>query len=305
MTAGPIQLDLMPLADIGNPKRLALEIHGQLRKQFESVPLKLPLPEIAEAVGIVGIKDFETTAFDGTLVVKAGVGAIGLRKGMPPGRRNFTLGHELGHFLIPAHRVRGGKFECAAKVMRLSRGKTTEWETRPEVEKIEVEANEFAATLLVPLPEFRKARADLGRESDVSHIRSLSQSFAVSQEMMAQIYVKQSRQKLAVIISQNGLVRRVIVKSDFPFLGLRAGAELPRLSLTKAFQTTNHVGETSPPREVEIHTWIERQGAITTVSEQVRLQRDGWATTLLTVEEEEIDDEADDRSWNRSNSRRY
>lgn len=302
MSLPPPQIDLMTLADIGNPKRLALEIHKQLREQYGSLPAQMPLDAIAEAVGIAGIREFQTTAFDGTLVAKDGVGAIGLRKGMPKGRRNFTLGHELGHFLIPAHQVRG-KFECSSKVMRYGRGKAAEWERRPELERIEVEANEFSATLLVPIPEFREERAKLGRVNDVTHVRTLAQTFAVSQEMLAQIYVTQSAAKSAIILSQNGVVRRVIPKSDFPFLGLRAGAEIPRLSLTKQFQKSNDNGSTSPSEEVDIHTWIERQGHVTSVLEQVTLQRDGWATTLLTVEEEETDDEADDRSWNRNSSR--
>jgi Zn-dependent peptidase ImmA (M78 family) len=296
------QIDLMTLADIGNPKRLALEIHKQLRQQYGTLPTRMPLDAIAEAVGIVGIKEFQTSAFDGTLVAKDGTGAIGLRKGMPLGRRNFTLGHELGHFLIPTHQVRG-KFECVAKVMRYGRGKAAEWEKKPEIERIEVEANEFSATLLVPVPEFREERAKLGRTNDVTHVRALALTFAVSQEMMARIYVAQSTEKSAIILSQNGVVKRVIPKSDFPYLGLRAGAEVPRLSLTKQFQRSNHTGFTSSADEVDVHTWLETQGAVTSVVEQVALQRDGWATTLLTVEEEERDDDTDDRSWNRSNSR--
>ena len=296
------QIDLMPLADIGNPKRLALEIHKQLRQQYGSVPTQMPLEALAQAVGIVGIKEFETSSFDGTLVTKDGVGAIGLRKGLPSGRRNFTLGHELGHFLIPTHQVRG-KFECSSKVMRFGRGKAAEWDRKPEVERIEVEANEFSATLLVPVPEFREERTKLGRTSDVAHVKTLAQIFAVSQEMMAQIYVTQSAAKSAIILSQSGVVKRVIPKSDFPFLGLRAGAELPRLSLTKQFQRSNDTGSTSSADEVDVHTWIEVQGLVTSVVEQVTLQRDGWATTLLTVEEDDRDNEVDDRSWNRNNSR--
>jgi len=296
------QIDLMTLADIGNPKRLALEIHKQLRQQYGSVPAQMPLEALAQAVGIVGIKEFETSSFDGTLVTKDGVGAIGLRKGLLSSRRNFTLGHELGHFLIPTHQVRG-KFECSSKVMRYSRGKVADWERRPELERIEVEANEFSATLLVPIPEFREERAKLGRVNDVTHVRELAKIFAVSQEMMAQIYVTQSTAKSAIILSQNGLVRRVIPKSDFPFLGLRAGSEIPRPSLTKQFQRSNDSGSTSSSEEVDIHTWIEHQGPVTSVVEQVTLQRDGWATTLLTVEEDERDNEVDDRSWNRNNSR--
>jgi hypothetical protein len=33
-------------------------------------------------------------------------------------------------------------------------------------------------------------------------------------------------------------------------------------------------------------------------------QEGGWATTLIIIDEEDGDDEADDRDWNRRNSRR-
>jgi hypothetical protein len=36
----------------------------------------------------------------------------------------------------------------------------------------------------------------------------------------------------------------------------------------------------------------------------VTLQRDGWAMTLLTMEQDEDDDEADDSNWNRRNNQR-
>jgi Zn-dependent peptidase ImmA (M78 family) len=96
-----ITIDLMELADLGQPLKLAFELHRQIRAQLGAVPVRVPLEQIAKALGIVGIREYDTDNFEGTLVISDGVGAVGLRKGMPPGRRNFTLGHEIGHFAIP------------------------------------------------------------------------------------------------------------------------------------------------------------------------------------------------------------
>lgn len=304
MTDAPPVIDMMPLADIGQPKRLAFEIHKQLRAQFGSVPLRLPLDGIAAAVGIAGIREFETTSFDGTLVLQDGVGAIGLRRGMQRGRRNFTLGHELGHYLVPTHRLSKTRFECTSGFMGYRRGKRDEWERRPTLERIEVEANEFSATLLVAIPEYRDERAKLGRGCDVAHVRPLAQAFDVSQEMMASVYVAHESETAAIVTSHNGEVRRIIPKSDFPYMGLRAGMEIPRGSLTRDFRAANDAGEVSKVAEVEIHTWLENKGNVSSLCEQVILQRNGWAMTLLSVEEDEEDDEADDRNWNRRNSPR-
>lgn len=294
-------IDLMPLADIGQPKRLAFEIHKQLRAQYGSVPLRMPLEGIAAAVGIGHIEERETSAFEGALVLSNGGAAIGLRKGMMRGRRNFTLGHELGHYLVPTHRLSKTRFECTSQFMRYQRGKRDEWERRPTLERIEVEANEFSAALLIAIPEYRAERAKLGRGCDVAHIRPLADAFAVSQEMMASVYVAHEAETAAVVTSHKGKVRRIIPKGGFPFMGLRYDMEIPRGSLTREFRAANDIGEVSKIEEVEIHIWLERKGNVTALSEQVILQRDGWAMTLLTVEEDEEDDEADDRNWNRRN----
>jgi len=74
------------------------------------------------------------------------------------GRINFTLGHELGHYLLHRQAYPEG-FSCSTEDM-------ARWES--EVAQRENEANEFAATLLMPFDDFRAqigARAQPGFES--------------------------------------------------------------------------------------------------------------------------------------------
>jgi hypothetical protein len=59
---------------------------------------------------------------------------------MPAPRRRFTISHELGHFLIAAHR---GDKRCSAKDM-YENGRETHHQ------KEEAQANRFAAGLLMP-----------------------------------------------------------------------------------------------------------------------------------------------------------
>jgi Zn-dependent peptidase ImmA (M78 family) len=302
MSVARIEIDLIELADIGQPTKIAHEIHRQLRKQLGAVPNRLPLAPLAEAVGIAGIKEFDTNQFEGTLVIKDGAGAIGLRRGLRPGRRNFTLGHEIGHFLIPNHRFQRTSFMCATSDMNKRRAGGN-WADRPPLEGIEIEANEFSAALLAPLPEYREARRRLGSGCDVSHVRQLADIFAVSHEMMAQLYVNQTDEKAAIIISQDGIVRRVITPANFPFLGLRSGSPLPPKALARTF--TSAKGQVASDLcEVLTDRWLEERGSVSAIYEQVVLQQAGWATTLLVVDEEEIDDEGDDRDWNRRNYHR-
>ena len=61
------------------------------------------------------------------------------------GRINFTLGHEFGHYLL--HRLAHPKgFQCSSEDM-------ASWDS--EYGQLEHQANVFAATLLMPLDDFR------------------------------------------------------------------------------------------------------------------------------------------------------
>jgi hypothetical protein len=299
MSATELDIDMMPLADMGQPGRIALEIHRQLRVKFGSVPCRVPLSAIAKSVGIVAIKEVEVESFEGTLVIKDGKGAIGLRRGLRSGRKNFTLGHEIGHFLIPTHRVRRQVFECATSDMH--RMRSGNWDKTPPLERIEIEANEFSAALLVPGPEYKDERRKLGKGSDVTHIRHLAGLFDVSQEMLAPIYVRMSDERIAIIISHNGRVKRVIPGQGFPYLGLSRDIPIPNASMTHSFARAAAIDSVSNLREVETHSWLEKRGQVTALYEQVVVQEKGWAITLLIVDEDEADEDDDDRNWNRSN----
>jgi hypothetical protein len=300
MTGVEIEIDMMPLADLGQPSKIALEIHRQLRLQFGSVPRRIPLAGIAKAIGIVGIQMVEGTSFEGTLVIANGKGAIGIRTGMRSGRYNFTLGHEIGHFLIPTHRGQRQEFMCEPADMTRVRGGN--FAAKPPLERIEVEANEFSATLLVPAQEFGQERRALGSVCDVSHIRQLAETFDVSQEVMAKIYVLAADERTAIITSHKGEVRRVIPKPGFPFLGLKKGSLIPGGALTRSFSAAND--PISNLVEVETHTWLEQRGTVSALYEQVFVQEDGWAMTLLIADEEEADEDNDDKNWNRRSDRR-
>ncbi len=215
--------------------------------------------------------------------------------------RALLLAHEIGHFLIPTHRMQRDKFLCEPVDMRRLRGGN--FSERPAVERIEVEANEFAAALLVPAAEFKLERKALGSTCDVAHIRQLAETFDVSQEVMAKIYVMAADEKAAIIASHNGVVKRVIPQQGFPFLGLRKDSLIPPEALTRSFSLTAANDPISALQEVPIHAWLEKRGVVSALYEQVFMQEDGWVMTMLLVDEDDGDEDADDRNWNRRNAR--
>ncbi|MGB3455785.1 MAG: ImmA/IrrE family metallo-endopeptidase [Jannaschia sp.] len=63
-----------------------------------------------------------------------------------PGRMRFTIAHELGHYLLHRHLAAGTGFTCGSRDM-------TAWDY--DRQPREVEANRFAAGILMPLNDFR------------------------------------------------------------------------------------------------------------------------------------------------------
>src|ERR1051325_1956225 len=72
-------------------------------------------------------------------------GGIFIAPGQDPGRRRFSLAHELGHYHIPSHRKAGLTLTCADEALRAQ-----DWGTN----SVEWEANDFAAELLMPFRLF-------------------------------------------------------------------------------------------------------------------------------------------------------
>jgi Zn-dependent peptidase ImmA (M78 family) len=98
------------------------------------------LEEIASAIGL-RIEEVAAETFDGALVRIAGkpVGKVLLNKGIrEEGRRLFTLAHEIGHYILPAH----------SKSDALCRSREVQnW--APALSQREIEANRFAAEILM------------------------------------------------------------------------------------------------------------------------------------------------------------
>jgi len=92
----------------------------------------------------------------------------------PPFRKRFSIAHELGHHFL--HLTSDG--EIVTKKLDIFRGLAGEGESGLGARRREVEANQFAAALLMPDPLVREA---FSREQDVE---SLARLFNVSGEAM-------------------------------------------------------------------------------------------------------------------------
>lgn len=282
------------LADAGSPEKLVTLI---LKAEPDS-PIPVPIEQICKQLDIAEIQPLNTDGFEGGLItdLERSRGIILCNAASHAYRRRFTIGHELGHFLIPTHIPdQEGRFLCSrADMLRLS---AKENDRRAQME---VEANRFASLLLIPPPKLRSAVR--GRSPDLEHLITLAGEFQVSKEAMARAYAERHHETAAVVVVHKGKVLRSYRdRVRFPFIQAGAGAEVPRGSLYHRNGHRQNVA--SELCECVPDHWIDvpRGQRAPELHEQVYLQQDGYALILLHLvkpdEEEEEDDRELERSW--------
>jgi Zn-dependent peptidase ImmA (M78 family) len=267
----------MDLSDCATPEALLATIHTSQKGVF---PIPVPVEEWATALDITAIEAMETEGFEGGLVMFAdrSSGSILVNKHNDERRRRFTVGHELGHFLLPWHTPRSGQaFQCSKKDMAIFL--PTDGVDR--YMRMEAEANRFSAGFLMPAAPFRidlRAR----RNFEVAHVVELAERYCTSREATARRCADLSDDPVGFVVSCDGVVRRSYSSKGFPWISARARQPVPANSLTHRAQLAP--GESSSWAEVPAYVWLDNVRG--TVCEQVLGQQNGFRLTLLTFEAE-------------------
>lgn len=112
-----------------------------------------------------------------------------------PGRINFTLAHELGHYLL--HRqLSGDPIYCAKRDM---------WAWDSAYGQMEAEANQFASFLLMPLDDFRTQTAGLTRPS-VQDFEGIRERYGVSLTAAILKWLQITNCRAMVVVSKDGFI---------------------------------------------------------------------------------------------------
>ncbi|HKJ35917.1 MAG TPA: ImmA/IrrE family metallo-endopeptidase [Solirubrobacterales bacterium] len=98
-----------------------------------------------------------------------------------PARRRFTIGHELGHWVL--HRDEQASLFCRHGGVDPQEDSAEEERERPPLARIEQEANHFAAALLMPRPIVQEQYERLSRAPDT--FWEMCRAFAVSGPAMS------------------------------------------------------------------------------------------------------------------------
>jgi Zn-dependent peptidase ImmA (M78 family) len=281
-----ITLDLMELDSKATPDAIVSEIF----RQNPDAALPVRVEEVASAAGIIEIKPLTSDGFEGMLISnpEKSEGVIFVNQGRPPQRRRFTIGHEVGHFLLPWHRnMQNGslKFECTTEHMR-AQGAVTgnsrmDWE---------IQANEFSSELLMPRQIFKKhmKRKD---EPNLKHVLDLSGLFDTSVEATARRYVALSDFPVAMVFALGQQVRHAWRGSEFPyFLDARKGSTIPRESQSYADGLDDSVTDSE---YIESHWWLDRDRGPkppSEILEQTLYQQKGYRIVMLYADSEADED---------------
>lgn len=274
-------LNRIELADILGPIRMAQAVHAQL--PFAEGPV--PVLQIASALGIEAMRVQPFDGFEGMLLTdnRRSMGAILANNTHGKRRARFTIGHELGHFLLERHLLTNGDgFQCRAADMR---------EVDPSAEgqhrRQEAEANQFAAELLAPRHLMRRM---LNGDPDLESVLEAAMALDISFEVCVRRMVDLSDARLAAVWSYNGNVRYSLRSKGFPFITCGARNPLPTGSCAARHIASGCRGS-SGFAQAPSASWVNDPNH--DVLEQTRLGKDGHAVTLLRVSEPPELDEDD------------
>jgi Zn-dependent peptidase ImmA (M78 family) len=212
-----------------------------------SKPEELCLEDIALARGVI-VTEGPLRGMDARLIRNGNHGFIRIKEDIPEnGRKRFATAHEIGHWEL--RKDISQLFECTEKDM------IAKYKGSPE----EIEANYFAAGLLMPTKIFTANMAGLPMSIDT--LRKLSDMFLTSLTATAFRYVELSGDYCAVVSSAKGKIRWCRGSIGFEsYFDIPSGQKLSKDTVAgellegKVSHTENH-------GEVDISAWSEKNGS--------------------------------------------
>lgn len=109
------------------------------------------------------------------------------------GRIRFTQAHELGHYLL--HASARDVFECSQEdVLRL----------KPDEKEVELQADEFASQLLMPLSHFRPMTSQ--GAIDLEKLSNATVHFGVSLTAASLRWIRSTEESAVLVLSRDGFI---------------------------------------------------------------------------------------------------
>lgn len=194
--------------------------------------------------------------------------------GRPQGRVNFTIGHELGHYYLHRDYLLAGH----------SHGSEANFRSH---DKMEEQADEFAAALLMPLELFRTAVKNYRQHVCVlRELCELAEKFQTSVTSTVRRYCQADIEPCAAVFSRDGVIQWACYSEDMKRLHMGFvpfDQPLPRGSRTsKSAELLTSGGHIEG--EVDPSEWFENpwhRGKLW--EEAMLLGRDGFVLSYLSL----------------------
>lgn len=170
-------------------------------------------------------------------------GGIFLEPDQLPGRRRFSIAHELAHFHIPTHELQGRP--CQDQDLQANEGYRAE---------VEWEANSFAAELLMPETLFRRDSRDREVSFETVYDLASEDMYHVSATAAAIRLVEITNESCALIAMEDGEVMWQ-VWSDF-YHDMASSGQSIRTG-TRAAAVFDGADPNSRIEPVEGHSWFD------------------------------------------------
>ena len=212
--------------------------------------IKTAPPDLTALCRDLGLRIREVPAkgFDGALVrSKAGQkGIVAVKASIrEKSRKRFTIAQEIGHFVIPHHRNLGNICE-ERKIESFDR----------HLNQPEIEANEFAAELLLPSALLRR-RFNLA-EFSLAQISAVAADFETSLTATTRSFLTLTDLPCAMVWSVSNRARWFVRSDSFRFF-----LPLSELPANGSFAVRIFRGESAPTELAPVppDAWLDRQAA--------------------------------------------
>lgn len=262
-------------------------LHAEMIVRDENLALPIDLLALAKSRDIlVEAKPSVAKGVSGMLLRVGDDFAIGYATHIKSnGFQRFSIAHELGHYFL-GHAdamFRGGKTVHESQAGFGSR------------EQIELEADHFAAGLLMPSDLFKQ---ESGRHSDgLVAIEKVAEKCQTSITSSAIRYAELTDAAVAIIISTGSSVDYCFTSRSLR--GIRGyrhpvkGSVLPRDSLTRDFnQTASNIAEAKrSDDDADLIAWFHADDEIDASEEVIGLGDYGKTLTIITADLPDNDDE--------------
>lgn len=144
---------------------------------FATTQSHVDVEAIAHKLGLAVVRMPLGDDISGMLVTKAGGTTICIAKDQPANRQRFTIAHEIGHHAL-RHLFAGEHVHVDRVIMRNS-------SSSEGTDLREIEANQFAACLLMPEDMVHHHLQSLKSQYVEDVVRQLAKQFKVSEQAMA------------------------------------------------------------------------------------------------------------------------